>query len=179
MAMGMHAMRMTMVVRQRVEGRQPGLEELDVDDRAQHDRQREEHEHVLEHDALEAALLLAGGPVDHLRRPPEEGPAAREADDRLELAAAHDTTHEDRVVRRPRDRQRFARQRRLVHLERLARAQLAVRRHDVAQLQVDAVAGHEVLGLDRREAPVALDRGLGRQGLFKADIASPALRSSK
>jgi hypothetical protein len=68
------------------------------------------------------------------------------------------------------DGQGFAGQRRLVHLDRIARQQARVRRHNVTQPQPDDVARHQFRGIRVGPLPIAFHLGLDRQfGLQSGD----------
>ena len=64
--------------------------------------------------------------------------------------------------------QRFARQRGLIHLHRVARQQARIRRHNVAQAHADDVARHQLARRRGDPLPITfhpgLDRQLGLQG---------------
>ena len=75
--------------------------------------------------------------LDQFRRLAEIGLAAGRVDKRVDFAAPDDRAREYRIAGFARDRQRFARQRRLVDRDFVALQQTRVGGHDVAQPQAD------------------------------------------
>ena len=107
-------------------------------------------------------------PRDHGGGLAEEGVGARGDDDRLGLAALDGGAHLQLLAGLDVDGQRLARQRGLVHLHlHLVHEQHGVRGHHVAQLELNEVAGHQVLGGHVLPAAVAAHVALGRQLLLE------------
>ena len=83
------------------------------------------------------------------------------------LALLDDRAGVGHVARLLADREGFAGEGRLVDEQVVAAEQLDVGRHDVADAQLDDVAGHEVPGRNREEPPAAQGDDLGAQVLFQ------------
>ena len=82
---------------------------------------------------------------------------------RVDFALTDNRTRKHRFARFGGDGQRFAGQRRLVDLNRIARQQARIRRHNVTQPQADDVARHQFGRIRVDPLPITLHLGLDRQ----------------
>ena len=100
----------------------------------------------------------------------EIGLRARGIDHRVDFALTDNRTGKHRSARLGSDRQGFAGQRRLIHLDRIARQQARVRRHNVTQSQANDITWHQFGCIRVSPLPITLHRGLNRQlGLQSLD----------
>ncbi len=142
-------------------------EERDDDDQGNQSH-REDDQVVadLEHGTLEMADGVRL--LHQLRGLAEVGVRTGGVDHRVDLALADDRTREDRLAGLARGRQRLARQSGLIHLDRVARQQAGICRHDVAQAHADDVTRHQLARRRGGPLPVPLhprlDRELGLEG---------------
>ncbi len=98
-----------------------------------------------------------------LRRLAEVSVRTSGVDHGVDFALTDNRPRKHRSARFGRDGQRFARQRRLVDLNRIARQQARICRHNVAQSQADDVARYKLGCIRIDPLPIALHRGLDRQ----------------
>ena len=84
-------------------------------------------------------------------------------DHRVDFALTDNRPRKHRSARFGGDGQRFACQRRLVDLNRIALQQASIRRHNVTQPQADDVARYQLGRIRVDPLPITLHRGLDRQ----------------
>ena len=144
-----------------VEDRVAAEDRDDDDHRHQGHREDDQEGADLQHRPLEMADGVRL--LHQLRGLAEVGVRAGGVDQGADLALADDRTGEHRLAGLARGGQRLSGQRRLVHLDRVARQQARIGRHDVAQAQADDVARHQLTRRRGDPLPVALHPGLDRQ----------------
>ena len=107
--------------------------------------------------------------LHQLRRLAEVGVRTGGVHHRLDFTLTDDRTGKHRLAGFALGGQRLSRQRRLIHLHRVALQQARIRRHDVAQTHADNVARHQLTRLRGGPLPITfhpgLDRQLGLEGL--------------
>ena len=136
--------------------------QLDADqDGRQHNRDDDQEVADAHHRLLE--VRDGAGALHQLGGASEEGVAAGRGSDRDHLALLDDGAGVGRIAGLLADRQRLAGERRLIDAEVVALQQLAVRRHDVADVEAHDVAGNEGLRLHFLPGAVAQRARLHRQ----------------
>ena len=122
----------------------------------------------LQHRALEVADGLHL--LHQLRGFAEVGVRAGGIDQCAAFALANDRTGEDRFASFARGGQRLSRQRRLIDLDRIARQQACIGRHNVAQAESNDVARHQLARGRGDPLSIASHPGFDRQpGLQRGD----------
>mmetsp|Transcript_15235 Transcript_15235/g.50024 ORF Transcript_15235/g.50024 Transcript_15235/m.50024 type:complete len:809 (-) Transcript_15235:487-2913(-) len=129
--------------RERAEKLLTVLEEVDEADGDEEDGHHEQELGDLEENDLEVTNLVHR--VDHCRRLAEEGVLAGGRHESLRLTSSDGGAHLGHVIRIKGDRERLARQRRLVHVDRVTLAQASVSRHSRARVERNAVTRHELV----------------------------------
>ena len=116
-------------------------------------------------DLQHGTLEMADGVrlLHQLRGLPEVGVRTGGVDHRVDLALADDRTREDRLARLARGGQRLARQSGLIDLDRVARQQAGICRHDVAQAHANDVTRHQLARRRGDPFPIPLHPRLDRQ----------------